>query len=64
MRKNSYGKILKEKPKKQYLSTVLMSCSIIIIIDTFTILIFELYYLCYKLLFQEDSIKTEIYAQN
>ena len=27
MRKNQHGKILKEEPKKQHLSTVLKSCS-------------------------------------
>ena len=34
MRKNSYGKILKEEPKKQYLSNVPKSCSYIIILNT------------------------------
>ena len=30
MRKNLYGRILKEKPKKQYISTIPKSCSFII----------------------------------
>ena len=43
MRKNSYGRILKEEPKEQHLSIVPKSCSNLKIIDSLSYFFFKLF---------------------